>query len=90
MLLEGGWEWTRLTKSLHISIEITCLSLLSSLYTYSLLVYSSLVAEYTRNPVGFLPYVIFAFKTLHSAADVPKKVEKTSSKNTIFEISEHP
>ena len=24
MLWEGGWEWTRLTKSLHISIEITC------------------------------------------------------------------
>ena len=38
----------------------------------------------------FLPYVIFALKTLHSAADIPKKVEKTSSENTAFEISEHP
>ena len=30
MLWEGGWEWTRLTKSIHISIEITCLSSLFS------------------------------------------------------------
>ena len=29
-------------------------------------------------------------KKLHSAADVPKKVEKTSSDNTTFENSEHP
>ena len=60
------------------------------LHTYSLLVYSSLVAELTRLRHGFLPYVIFALKTLHSAADVPKKVEKTSSENTTFENSEHP
>ena len=36
------------------------------------------------------PPVVFALKTLHSAADVPKKVEKASSENTTFENSEHP
>ena len=66
------------------------LSDFSCFYTYSLLVYSSLVAELARLRVGFLPYVIFVLKTLHSVADVPKKVEKTSSENTTFENSEHP
>ena len=94
VLWEGGWEWTRLTKSIYISIEITCLSslfsLLSSLYTYSLLVYSSLVAEYTRKRHRFLPCVIFALKTRRFVRGCPKKVEKTSSENTTFENSEHP
>ena len=87
MLWEGGWEWTRLTKSKYISIEITCLS---SLYPYSLLVYSSLRAEWARKPHGFLPYVIFALKTRRFVRGCPKKVEKTSSENTTFENSEHP
>jgi len=34
MLWEGVWEWTRLTKSKYISIEITRLSsMLTSIYT---------------------------------------------------------
>ena len=66
------------------------LLLASSFYTYSLLIFSSLRAELTRNPVGFLPYVIFALKTCIPLRAVPKKSKNTASKNTTFEISEHP
>ena len=41
-------------------------------------------------PAAVPPLCHFRSENLHSAADVPKKIEKTSSENTAFEISEHP
>ena len=61
-----------------------------SLYPYSLLIYSSLRAEWARKPAGSSPPVVFGLKTRRFVRSCPKKVEKTSSENTTFENSEHP
>ena len=96
MLWEGGWEWTRLAKSKYISIEITCLSslfsLLSSLFSlYLFLINILFLAGRVRTtPTRLPPLCHFRSENLHSVRGYPKKVEKTSSKNTTFEISEHP
>ena len=85
MLWEGGWKWTRLTKSKYISIEVICpppFLLLIYIYTpppfwgYDRLLSPSLAAAPPEN--------------LHSVRSCPKKVEKTSSKNITFAKSEHP
>ena len=89
MLWEGGWEWTRLTKSIHISIEITCLSSLFSLYLF--LINILFLAGRVRTETGRLPPLChFRSENLHSVRGCPKKVEKTSSENITFENSEHP
>ena len=89
MLWEGGWEWTRLTKSIYISIEITCPSsfFLLSLFLINILFLAGRVGAQTpRLP----PLCHFRSENLHSVRSYPKKVEKTSSENTTFKNSVRP
>ena len=78
-----------LLSSLFLSFSLSLFlsfSLLSSLYPYSLLVYSSLRAEWARQRVGFLPYVIFALKTCIPFGAVPKKSKKREAKTLLLKI----
>ena len=70
--------------------NLSLFSLLSSLYLYSLLVYSSLRAECTRKPTRFLPYVIFVLKTCISFVAVPKKSIKRQAKTPLLKIWSTP
>ena len=63
------------------------LSLSLSLFLINIL----FLAGRVRPTPGRLPPLFhFRPETLHSVRGCPKKVEKTSSENTTFEISEHP
>ena len=99
VLWEGGWEWRRLTKSIYISIEITCPSsffllpssffllpssfFLLSLFLINILFLAGRVDAQTA-PVP--PLCHFRSENLHSVRSYPQKVEKTSSKNTFPQL----
>ena len=83
MLWEGGWEWTRLTKSIYISIEITCLS---SLFSLSLFLISILfLAGRVGTETALVPPLCnFRPENLHSVRGYPKKVEKNVKRKHYF------
>ena len=70
--------------------NLSLFSLLSSLYPYSLLIYSSLRAEWARLPHRFLPYVIFALKTCIPFVAVLKKSKKRQAKTSLLKIRSTP
>ena len=63
-----------------------------SLFSLSLFLISILFSagRVDAAPGRLPPLCHFRPENLHSVRGCPKKVEKTSSKNTTFEISEHP
>ena len=61
-----------------------------SLYPYSLLIYSSLRAEWARKPVGFLPCLIFVLKTCIPFGAVPKKSKKRQAKTLLLKFRSTP
>ena len=83
MLWEGGWEWTRLTKSIHISIEITCLSSLFSLSLF-LINILFLAGRVRTTPDAVPPLCHFRSENLHSVRGCPKKVEKNVKQKHYF------
>ena len=92
MLWEGGWEWTRLIKSIKIfqmrSGPPPPPPFLLLIYIYSsspLLGVRSYAISSGAPPLAPPPP-----ENLHSVRSCPKKVEKTSSENTTFAKSEHP
>ena len=85
-----GIDDTHLTRSHWKLVLLLLLLLLLLLHSYSLCIYTPPPPSwgYDRTlAVGLAPPPP---KNLHSAADVPKKVEKTSSENTTFKNSMRP
>ena len=85
-----GMDETHQVK-IHFNWDnLSLFSLRSSLYPYSLLVYSSLRAECTRLRARFLPCVIFALKTCISFGAIPKKSKKRQAKTLLLKIQSTP
>ena len=72
--------------------NLSLFSLLSSLFSLYLFLISILFprGRVDATPGRLPPLSHFRPENLHSVRGYPKKVEKTSSKNTTFENSEHP
>ena len=89
MLWEGGWEWTRLTKSLHISIEITC-PLPLPLYLLLISIFLPLpVRSAAIRPVP--PLLSFSLSKLGvSFGAVLKKSKKRQAKTLLLKIRSTP
>ena len=89
----GGWmgmDETHQSK-IHFNWDnLSLFSLLSSLYPYSLLIYSSLRAECARLRPRFLPYVIFFLKTCIPFVAIPKKSKKRQAKTSLLKIRSTP
>ena len=85
ILLEGGWEWTRLTKSIYISIEITCLSITIP-YQYTL----PCGPSGRGNDTGSSPVSFSLSKLGVSFVAVLKKSKKRKAKTPLLKIWSTP